>query len=154
MEIEEKALIAEVDEFLSHLLEKAALDLYFVLGVKDRKIDVRLHGEDMGLILSDNARLLYAISHLLNRAFYRRSEGAYNFTVDCDGYLSARTMELELMACQAAEKARTLSGAVSLQAMPASERRVVHLAIAEEPGVKTESEGSGLYRRVIILPGE
>ena len=154
MEIEEKDLIAEADEFLSNLLEKAALDLYFVLGVKDRKVDVRLHGEDVGLILGDNARLLYAISHLLNRAFYRRSAGAYNFTVDCDGYLSVRTMELELMARQAAEKARTLSGAVSLQAMPASERRVIHLAVAEEPGVKTESEGSGLYRRVIILPGE
>lgn len=154
MELEEKALIAEADKFLSNLLEKAALDLYFVLGVKDRKVNVRLHGQDAGLILSDNARPLYAISHLLNRAFYRRSAGAYNFVVDCDGYLATRTMELELMARQAAEKAKTLNGAVSLQAMPASERRVIHLALQEEPGVKTESEGSGLYRHVIILPGK
>ena len=154
MELEEEALTGQVDKFLRDLLEKATLSLYFVLEVEDRKVNVRLHGQDAGLLLSDNARLLYAISHLLNRAFYRRSTGGYNFVADCDGYLSTRAMELQLMARQAAEKTKALNGPVSLQAMPASERRVIHLALAEEPGVKTESEGSGLYRRVTILPGE
>ena len=60
--------------------------------------------------------------------------------------------QLQLLAKKAADKARLSGTKVSLQPMPASERRIIHLAVAEEAGVETQSEGRGRFRRVLISP--
>ncbi|MDA2923287.1 hypothetical protein MYX65_01310 [Acidobacteria bacterium AH-259-L09] len=152
MTLEKDKLTTEVQQFLGELLERAGLDLRFRCEPEDEVINVRLHGQDTDMVLSNNARLLYAINHLLNRVFYRKSSDGYNFVVDCNEYRGTREMELQLLARKGAERVKLSGIPFRLQAMPASERRVVHLALVEEPGVRTESEGAGLHRRVVILP--
>ncbi|MFQ5929599.1 MAG: protein jag [Acidobacteriota bacterium] len=154
MKLENDKLTTEVQQFLGELLKRAGLDLRFWCEPEDEVINVQLHGQDAGMVLSDNARLLYAINHLLNRVFYRKLSDGYNFVVDCNEYRATRVMELQLLARKAAEKVQLSGIPFRLQAMPASERRVVHLALVEEPGVRTESEGAGLHRGVVILPDE
>ncbi len=104
------------------------------------------------MVVSSNARLLYAINHLLNRAFYEKSPQQWNFVVDCNEYRATRVAELEGVAREAAEKVKHSGHLLPLEPMPASERRVIHLALAQEPGISTESEGAGAQRRVVILP--
>jgi spoIIIJ-associated protein len=106
------------------------------------------------MVLSNGARLLYAINHILSRAFYEPGTEAFNLLVDCNDYRSARAEELESLARKAAEGVNDSGELYLFEPMPASERRVVHLALAEAPGVMTESEGSGLERRVVVLPAK
>ena len=149
---QKKGSTEETRRFLEGLLQQSGLDLQCQFLEEDSVIKVELHGEDIGLVLADSACVLYAVNHLLNQAFYRRSLEARRFVVDCDDYRATRERELQLLAGKAAERARRSGSPFSLQAMPAGERRVVHLALAEEQGVRTESEGAGLHRYVVILP--
>ncbi len=149
---ETEEIQGQVKGFVEGLLRQAGLDLECRCESQEGVITVNLEGEDAGLVLRENARLLYSINHLINQAFYRRNEGRFNFLVDCEDYRATRVMELQLLARKAAEKARSSRKPFKLQAMPSSERRIIHLALAEEEGVGTTSEGNGAHRRVVILP--
>ena len=152
MKWEKDALVENVGEFLGSLLKQSLLDLDFRVELEESVIHVRLYGGDTGIVLSNNARVLYAINHLLNQIFFRQSVDGCSFVVDCNDYRATRGLELQLLAKKAAESVKLSKSALPLQPMPANERRVVHIALAEEPGIKTMSEGGGEHRRVVILP--
>jgi spoIIIJ-associated protein len=154
MKTEQDKRISQVTSFVKDLLEAAKLDLEFRCDTEEEGMIVRLYGQDAGMVLSNGARLLYAINHILNRAFYEPGTEAFNLLVDCNDYRSARAEELESLARKAAEGVNDSGELYLFEPMPASERRVVHLALAEAPGVMTESEGSGLERRVVVLPAK
>ncbi len=145
-------MVGLVQEFVEGILREADLKLSCQCVMNENTLTVELDGEDGGLVLRENARLLYALNHLVNQVFFRKAGGRISFVVDCDDYRGTRVMELQLLARKAAERVRYTIQPYRLQAMPAGERRIIHLALAEEPGVRTESEGSGLYRRVVISP--
>jgi spoIIIJ-associated protein len=154
MKTEQDKRISQATSFVKDLLEAAKLDLEFRCDTEEEGMIVRLYGQDAGMVLSNGARLLYAINHILNRAFYEPGTEAFNLLVDCNDYRSARAEELESLARKAAEGVNDSGEPYLFEPMPASERRVVHLALAEAPGVMTESEGSGLERRVVVLPAK
>jgi spoIIIJ-associated protein len=154
MKTEQDKRISQVTSFLKELLVEAQLDLEFRCEAEEEGMMVRLYGHDVGMVLSNGARLLYAINHILNRVFYEKGAEAFNLIVDCNDYRSTRAEELELLARKAAEGVEESGNPYLFDPMPASERRVVHLALAEEPGVMTASEGGGLQRRVVILPAK
>ena len=154
MKTEQDKRISQVTNFLKELLAKSDLDLEFRCEPEDEGMMVRLYGRDVGMVLSNGARLLYAINHILNRVFYERGAEAFNMIVDCNDYRSSRAEELESLAHKAAETVKESGELYWFEPMPASERRVVHLSLAEVPGVMTESEGGGGQRRVVILPAK
>jgi spoIIIJ-associated protein len=147
---EEIALDAE--ELVRTLCQAARLELAVETTVQEQEVRVDLSGPDSELLLADNARLLYALNHLTHQVFFRRSREGPTFLLDCKGYRGTRALELELLARKAAEKVRSSHTPVSFQPMPASERRIIHLALAGDTSVRTESEGTGQRRRVLILP--
>lgn len=144
----------EIREFVNGLLEEARLQVNSSISLNGEVVNIELEGADSGLVLRENARLMYAINHLVNQSFYRKAGGRYSFVVDCDQYRGTRVMELQLLARKAAEKVRASARPFRLQPMPSSERRVIHLALADEEGIATESEGGGGSRRVVILPSQ
>ena len=146
--------VSQATSFLKELLVQAGLDLGFQCEAVEEGLVVRLYGHDAGIVLSGGARPLYAINHILNRALYERGPEAFNLIVDCNDYRRTRAEELESLARKAAESVKESGDFYLFDPMPASERRVVHLALAEEPGVMTESEGGGAQRRVVILPAK
>lgn len=120
----------------------------------DEGLRLELHGPDSGLVLGNNARVLYALEHLVNQAVHQSRTSYLKVTLDCNGYRSTRGLELQLMARKAAEKVRTTGVSFSLQPLPSAERRVIHLTLAEESGIRTESSGMGLNRHVVIFPAQ
>lgn len=154
MKTEQDKRISQVTSFLKELLAAANLDLDFRCEAEEEGVTVRLYGHDVGMVLSNGARLLYAVNHILNRVFYERGPEAFNLLVDCNDYRSTRAEELESLARKAAESVKESGDLYLFDPMPASERRVVHLTLADEAGVMTESEGGGLQRRVVILPAK
>lgn len=149
---EQDEIIRDAREFLQGLIRHGGFKMEFTCEDQGQEIHVRLHGPDAGLFLQNNARLLYAVNHLLNQIFYYRARGRWSFVVDCEEYRATRVLELQLLARKAAEKVRVSNTPFSLQPMPAYERRIIHLTLAEEAGIRTESQGTGYHRKVLILP--
>lgn len=150
--ISREEVLLEVGEFVGECVRRSGLDLQHSCELDEDAVNIFLEGPDGSLVLRDNARLLYAINHLVNQVFFRRADRKLAFVVDCEEYRSGRVLELQLLARKAAEKVRDTGKPFRLQPMPANERRIIHLALSEEPGVTTESEGSGTHRRVVLVP--
>jgi spoIIIJ-associated protein len=149
---------AEVRKFLNLLLSRSKLDLRYELreqasaGDGLPEVQVILHGRDQELVLANNAELLLAIEYIalrwlrLDPHFYDRVQ------IDCADYHANRLNELKLSAKLAAEKVAESKQPFRFHPMSARERRVVHIELKNFPGVRTESEGMGDRRQVVIHP--
>ncbi len=142
----------EVGLFVRGCLQEAGLRMEVQCQTHEDQVTVALEGEDADIVLRENARLLYALNHLVNQAFFRRYQRRYHYLIDCDGFRRSRVMELQLLAEKAAERVQATGQPFNLQPMPSSERRVIHLKLADLEGVRTISQGTGRYRRVVIEP--
>ena len=83
---EEENVVDQVRSFVEGCLTGARLDLECECQGQEEMINVLLSGADSGLVLRDNARLLYGLNHLLNQVYYRRTGSRYSFIVDCEDY--------------------------------------------------------------------
>jgi spoIIIJ-associated protein len=113
-----------------------------------------LDGHDREILLARGGELLQALEHLAYRAL--RLDPAFHEKVllDCGDYRALRFEELRMTARVAAERVLSTRRPFTLNPMSSRERRVVHLALTEMPGVRTESIGAGEDRQVVIQPAE
>ena len=120
----------------------------------DAEVLADIDGRDKDLLLERGAELLKALEHLAFRAL--RLEPAFHEKIhlDCGGYRALRFEELRMTARVAAERVQTSKQPFRLNPMSSRERRIVHLALKEMPGVRTESVGMGEERQVVIHPAE
>jgi len=114
------------------------------------KADIR--GEDLGELIGRHGRTLDALGYLLNAIFARVPGGPRQVIVDVAGYRGRRDEAIQRMAMRAAETVRRTGTSFSLEAMPAAERRTVHLVLQAAGDVTTHSEGDEPYRRVVVAP--
>lgn len=113
-----------------------------------------LDGRDREILLARGGELLQALEHLAFRAL--RLDPAFHekILLDCGGYRALRFEELRMTARVAAERVLSTRRPFTLNPMSSRERRVVHLALTEISGVRTESIGAGEDRQVVIQPAE
>ena len=116
------------------------------------EIVVEFSGSDAGLLLEGHAELLNALEHVVLRAVRIEERLFPKISFDCEDYRRLRLEELKLMAQVAAERVVEMRTPFPLGPMTARERRVVHLALRDRPEVRTESEGYGTERKVVIHP--
>ncbi len=109
--------------------------------------------DELGLLIGRRGETLGALQYLLN-VITRHHYGEANhvFAVDVEGYKRRREHSLVEMARRVAAEVRDTGDVITLEPMKPAERRIVHLALSEEPGVTTESVGSGNARQVEVLP--
>ena len=120
----------------------------------DAEVLADLDGRDKEILLERGAEVLKAIEHLAFRAL--RLEPAFHekIHIDSGGYRALRFEELKMTARVAAERVQTSKQPFRLNPMSSRERRIVHLALKEMPGVRTESVGVGEERQVVIHPAD
>ncbi|HEY1484440.1 MAG TPA: R3H domain-containing nucleic acid-binding protein [Candidatus Acidoferrum sp.] len=118
----------------------------------DAEVLADLDGKDREILLARGAELLKALEHLAFRAL--RLEPAFHEKIhlDCGGYRALRFEELKMTARVAAERVQSSKQPFQLNPMSSRERRIVHLALKDMPGVRTESVGMGEERQVVIHP--
>ena len=141
------------EAFLVSLL--LTLDPSYVPDVREVEdgLHVDIQGGDPGKIIGRNGRTLVALEYLTN-AVVNKDESAPHIrvSVDVGGYKKRRDERLRTVALKAAARARKTGFAVELEAMSAAERRVIHMALADDPAVESESSGEGKNRRVVVKP--
>ena len=107
-------------------------------------------GEDMGVLIGRRGGTMASLQYIVNLMVSRKYKGEGPFSVDVEGYRRRREQTLEDMAFRMADRVRESGRSVTLEAMPAYERRIVHLTLSKDPTVGTASVGEGDSRKVRI----
>ncbi len=139
----------ELGQFLMKMVNLAHWRVHFQMEEREEALWVDFSGEDAGVLLSHHAEVLNALEYLCNRVFEKFGR---RIILDCEDYRSMRENELLLMAQVAVENVKRQGRPHKFSPMSAEERRIIHLALADDPAVRTESEGTGENRKVVIFP--
>jgi spoIIIJ-associated protein len=142
-----------VAEWCERVIALANLALDVRTEENETQIVVRLYGRDMRRLTDQHGELLDAIQVLANKAFVGRKVEK-DIELDCGAFKGKRIEQLEQTAREVADRVRRDGREQLLPAMTPIERRIVHLALAEDAEVATESRGDGFYKRVAIVPRE
>lgn len=145
-------LIVAVDEFVTTLVTSMGFDGTVDAYDAGDSIVVDVTTKETGLFIGQKGETIDSIQYLLNVAIYKERPFLKRIVVDCQGYRRRRVEAIQGMAHRAARRAIREGRARSLPPMPASERRVVHLFLKENPEVTTYSDGQAEERRVIVAP--
>ena len=121
-------------------------------GVGMAKAVLDIEGDDLGILIGRRGETLQALQYLLNVMVARQVGEQAFFTVDVEGYRRRRERSLTGLARRTAEQVRRTKRTVQLEPMPANERRIIHLALADDRYVTTASTGEGDARKVSIQP--
>jgi spoIIIJ-associated protein len=120
----------------------------------DAEVIADVDGRDKEILLERGAEVLKALEHLAFRALRLEPEHHEKIHIDCGGYRALRFEELRMTAKVAAERVLASKQPFRLNPMSSRERRIVHLALKDIPGVRTESVGAGEQRQVVIHPAD
>jgi spoIIIJ-associated protein len=115
-------------------------------------IAFEIEGEDAGLLIGRRGETLQALQFLVNLIVNKQLGRQVYVTIDVEGYRERRQESLKSLAQRTADRVADSGRSVQLQPMPAAERRIIHVTLADHPGVHTESKGDGDQRRVVVLP--
>jgi spoIIIJ-associated protein len=118
------------------------------------EIVVVFDGPDRSVLLERGAEVLLALEYLAVRSLRLDPPFFDRVRFDAGDYRAMRITELMMSARVAADRARETRQPFRLNPMSARERRIVHLALKDLPGIRTSSEGIGEERQVVILPGD
>ena len=111
---------------------------------------INLEGEDGGVLVRRGGEGLQALQHIVATAFRKQLGDDNRIVIDCNGFRKDKDAELRQMATYMAEKARTSGIPQEMGPLNPYERRIVHLAIAEDPTASSESIGDAFMKTVII----
>lgn len=145
-------LLEEVRQLVSSILSamdfQAGIDVYDAGGF----IAVDVAPDNTALFIGQKGETIDALQYLVNLAVYKERPFVKRIVLDAEGYRQRRVEALQGMAHRTARRAVRERREVELPPMNSSERRVVHLFLRDNPGVTTQSEGSGDNRRVKVSP--
>jgi spoIIIJ-associated protein len=116
------------------------------------KVVLDISGDDLGILIGRRGDTLASLQYLVNLIVGRKLKAKSAFGVDVAGYRRRREESLKSLALHMAERVRTTKQLMTLEPMPPNERRIVHLALAQDATVITESIGEGENRKVVIRP--
>lgn len=150
----------KIRAFLNAAIQNAGLDLDYEIGEAENlhpdfenpDLVVRFTGEDVDLLLANKAELLLSLEQLTMEVLRMTADEHSLLQFDANDYRTLRIEELRLSAVTAAEKVKKSKVPFEFSPMTSRERRIIHLALRNEPEVRSESAGMGSYRQVIVYP--
>jgi spoIIIJ-associated protein len=151
---------ARMEGFLKAILGDSGLHLKFEIhdaepaqdDFETPDVEVKFSGQDVDLLLTNKAELLLALEHVTMEMLRMPSEDHSRIAFDANDYRLLRIEELRLSATTAAEKVKRTGVPFRFNPMNSRERRVIHLALRNEPEVRSESIGTGPARQVVVYP--
>lgn len=139
-------------ELLERVLEAFGLTGEIEVTEDDERLVGTVNGDDLGLLIGRRGQTIDAVEHLAFRIVYRGSVDPKRLTVDAAGYRERRAVALRREAERAARDALRHRRAVALDAMTASERRIIHEHLRDFGDVQTYSEGDEPDRHLVVAP--
>ena len=117
-----------------------------------RVVALDIKGTDLGVLIGRRGQTLMSLQYILNLMVSHETKSRTPIMVDVESYKKRRYETLQSLALRLAEQVKNSRQAVTLEPMPANERRIIHMALSEQSDVITESIGAGEARKVVIMP--
>lgn len=140
---------------LENLLDLTGITASVTLGMEGGEdqavITLDIEGEDLGILIGRRGETLSSLQYLVNLIISRHLKSRVGVVVDVEGYRQRRYESLRLLARRMADQVRSTGRSVTLESMPASERRIIHIELRDSPYVITQSIGQGEGRKIAIL---
>jgi spoIIIJ-associated protein len=145
---------AVVSKMLFLLKLEAQVSAHYGEAERDgrRNIHVDIRGKDLSVLIGRRSETLTAFQYVASLIVGKETEQFVQLIVDVEGYRDRREKQLIQMAKRVADQVAKSGRRQTLEPMPSSERRMIHIALRDHPDVKTESTGEEPYRKVMILP--
>lgn len=137
-----------IQRVLAYFNMDPTIDVYW----DDEYLHLDIDGDDCGAIIGHRGETMNALQYLTSVAVNRVADHHVRVIVDVSGYRRRRQASLEKMARRYAGEVTKRQAEYVMEPMPASERRIIHFALQNFPGVTTESEGVEPNRCVVIIP--
>jgi spoIIIJ-associated protein len=138
-----------------HLLDlEAQVSAHYGATERDgrRNIHVDIRGKDLSVLIGRRSETLSAFQYIASLIVGKETQQFVQLIVDVEGYRDRREKQLIQMAKRVADQVVKSGRRQTLEPMPSSERRLIHIALRDHPAVTTESTGEEPYRKVMILP--
>ena len=136
--------------FLEDVFAKTGLELRVEVKRRSTGSVIDIAGADSELLQSQTGELLEAVQHLINQIFGRQLPAGERLVCDVEGFRATREAELQAMANLAAKRVRDSGVSFTFQPMNANERRIIHLTLAGQEDLYTESIGEGSERKLKV----
>ena len=143
---------ARVRTLLEEVVDALDLDAEIEVSDDGEVVTGKLVGEDLGLVIGRHGQTIDALQHLAWRIAVRESDERRRVVIDAAGYRDRRAAAMQAQADQAAVDALRFSRPVALDAMTASDRKVVHEYLRDRGDVETYSEGDEPDRDLVVAP--
>ncbi len=115
-------------------------------------VGLNIEGEDLGILIGRRGQTMVSLQHVVRLIISHKIQAKIPIILDVEGYKQRRCEGLRALAMRLAEQVNTRKMPFTMEPMPAFERRVIHLALADHPDVMTESTGFGESRKIVITP--
>lgn len=145
-----ETLTKQIADFVQSVVGAMGIELTVRIEESPEGTRINLDGEDGGVLIRRGGEGLQALQHVVATAFRRQLGDDNRIVVDCNGFRKDKDAEIKQMAHFMAEKARSSGMPQEMGPLNPYERRIVHIAIAEDPTVSSESIGDAFMKTVII----
>ena len=148
----ERGTLEEAKGVLEELLRLMEVpgSVEIATGGETARLNVR--GSDLGVLIGRRGEKLASLQHIVNLIVAKKEGEYHRIAVDVENYRGRREEQLRDVADRAAKRVLQTGKIIQLEPMPAIERRIVHMALVENPKVRTQSVGVEPNRRIVILP--
>ena len=144
------SLTTQIADFVQTVVNAMGVTLTVNVEETPEGTHINLEGEDGGVLVRRGGEGLQALQHIVATAFRRQLGDDNRIIIDCNGFRRDKDAELRQMAQHMAEKARSTGMPQEMGPLNPYERRIVHLAIADDPTASSESIGDAFMKTVII----
>jgi spoIIIJ-associated protein len=148
----ERGTLEEAKGVLEELLRLMGVPGTVELATGGETARLNVRGSDLGVLIGRRGEKLASLQHIVNLIVAKKEGEYHRIAVDVENYRGRREEQLRDVADRAAKRVLQTGKIIQLEPMPAIERRIVHMALVENPKVRTQSVGVEPNRRIVILP--
>jgi spoIIIJ-associated protein len=149
---EERATLETAQAVLTEMVRLMGLDARVEIVSAGETSRLNVRGDDLGTLIGRRGEKLASLQHIVNLIVGRREGQKHRIAIDVENYRGRREEQLRDVADRAAKRVIQTGKIIQLEAMPAIERRIVHMALLENPRIRTQSVGVEPNRRIVVLP--
>lgn len=139
-------------DVLQKIVEQITTGATIILKEEESQVLFDIKGDNAAILIGKRGQTLEAIQYLIEKIVNRNNKNRVRVQVDIEDYLENRKQSLKELAVRTAQKTKQTGRPASVGQMNAHDRRIVHLALKDDKGVRTQSMGEGFYRKLVIFP--
>ena len=146
------AAVERGNVYLTALAENITHEISIETTVTSNKVKLNLIGNNPAMLIGRRGETLEALQYLTEKVTNKGLSNRIRVQLDVESYMQTRRNNIRNLSLRLAEKAKRKKRPVTVGQMPPHERRLVHVTLRDEPGVRTQSVGAGFIRKIMIYP--